>query len=194
MPKASSPKPSPPKPCPTANRGAGIQRGAGSIAKLADCPLPATALSWGRTEHKAFDMRSPLVALSKFDYFGVLLLRVGAGMLVAYHGFPALSGGQDAWREIGSGAAIAALPPFLFVAAGLTSAVIQVLGGLSLILGLFTRGAALLLAIVSGFALANIIEQRDFTLTFFAYLQFTLLFLGLAFIGPGRLSIDRKGV
>lgn len=140
-------------------------------------------------------MNSPLAGLSKFDFFGVFLLRFGAGALAAYHGGPLLFGGMEAFRDAGSGAAIVSLPPNLFVAAGAASAVIQLLGGICLILGIFTRGAALLLTIVAGFGLANVIATGDyFSLNAFALLQVTLVFFSLAFIGPGRLSIDRKGI
>ncbi|MDQ8203124.1 DoxX family membrane protein [Pelagicoccus sp. SDUM812003] len=139
-------------------------------------------------------MKLSLASLSKFDFFGVLVLRLGAGALVAFHGFPMLLGGADAWTEVGSGAAIARLPESLFLVAGLAACIIQVFGGLLLALGLFTRGAALFLTIVSAFALANVIQSGDFHLTFFAHLQVTLLFFGLLFIGPGRFSLDRKGI
>lgn len=141
-------------------------------------------------------MKSPLAGLSQFDYFGVLLLRLGIGALVAFHGFPALVGGSEAWTEIGKGAAILHIPeiPFLLLSLGLASAILQTIGGLCLAIGLFTRGAALLLAIAASIALANIVAAHDFSLNFFAHLQVTLLLYALVFIGPGRLSFDRKGI
>lgn len=139
-------------------------------------------------------MKLTLAGLGKYDYIGVLLLRIGVGALVAYHGFPALLGGADAWTDIGSGASIMRIDSSLYLALGLASCVIQVFGGLLLILGLLSRGASLLLVIVAGLALANIIQRGDFALNFFAHLQITLTLLGLVFIGPGRLSFDRRGI
>lgn len=139
-------------------------------------------------------MKSPLAGLSKFDFFGVLLLRIGVGALLAFHGYPILTGGGKVWADVGEGASIATLPPNLFEAAGLTSGIIQVAGGILIIIGLFTRGTALLLAVVVGFALANLIAAGSFQLSFLAHLQMTLVLLGLVFIGPGRLSLDRKGI
>lgn len=139
-------------------------------------------------------MRLSFAGLSKYDFIGQLLVRIGAGALAAFHGYPALIGGQDAWIDLGSGAAITTLSSDFFLVAGLISAAIQVFGGICLIIGLFTRGASLLLAIVAGFALANTIAAQDFALSFFAYLHALLLFLGLLFIGPGRLSLDRRGI
>ena len=139
-------------------------------------------------------MKSPLAGLSKFDYFGVLLLRIGVGALLAFHGYPVLTGGGGAWADVGAGAAIASVPSAYFEYVGLASGVVQFIGGILLILGLFTRGASLALAVILGFALANLIAESSFQLSFFAHLQLTLALLGLAFIGPGRLSLDRKGI
>lgn len=139
-------------------------------------------------------MNSPLAGLSKFDFFGVLLLRIGVGALLAFHGYPILTGGGSVWADVGEGAAIATLPAGFFEYAGLASGIIQFLGGILLIIGLFTRGAALFLTVVVGFALANHIAAGSYQLSFLAHLQMTLALLGLVFIGPGRLSLDRKGI
>ncbi|MDQ8198546.1 DoxX family protein [Pelagicoccus enzymogenes] len=139
-------------------------------------------------------MKSPLAGLSKFDFFGVLLLRIGVGAVLAFHGYPILTGGGSVWTDVGKGAAIASLPPSLFEYAGLASGILQFIGGILLIIGMFTRGTALLLSIVVGFAIANLIAAGSFQLSFLAHLQMILALLGLVFIGPGRLSLDRKGI
>lgn len=139
-------------------------------------------------------MKSPLAGLSKFDFFGVLLLRVGVGVLLAFHGYPILTGGGDVWAEVGSGAAITTLPSNYFEFAGLASGLIQFMGGILLIIGLFTRGASLFLLTVVGFAIANHIVAGSYQLSFLAHLQLALALFGLVFIGPGRLSLDRKGI
>ncbi|EDY82044.1 DoxX subfamily, putative [Verrucomicrobiia bacterium DG1235] len=139
-------------------------------------------------------MKSPLAGLSKFDFFGVLLLRIGVGALLAFHGYPILTGGGDVWIEVGQGAEIASLNASLFKAAGLASGIIQFIGGILLVIGLFTRASSLFLTIVVSFALANHIAAGSFQLSFLAHLQITLALLGLVFIGPGRLSLDRKGI
>ncbi|MBK1880155.1 DoxX family protein [Pelagicoccus mobilis] len=139
-------------------------------------------------------MKSPLTGLSKFDFFGVLLLRLGVGVLLAFHGYPILTGGGEVWAEVGSGAKITTLPENFYEFAGLASGLIQFMGGILLIIGLFTRGASLLLVIVVGFAIANHIVAESYQLSFIAHLQLALGLLGLVFIGPGRLSLDRKGI
>jgi len=139
-------------------------------------------------------MNSPLASLSRFDFLGVMLLRTGVGALFAYHGYPILFGGDTVWREVGSAASIATLNDDLFWIAGLSSGLAQLLGGLLLIVGLFTRATSLLLFAIAGFALANTIAERTFDLSFFALLQLALASASLAFMGPGRLSLDRKGI
>jgi len=139
-------------------------------------------------------MKSPLASLSKFDFFGVLLLRLGVGALLAFHGYPILTGGGKVWAEVGEGAALTTLPAQFYEMAGLASGLIQFMGGILLIIGLFTRGAAFFLTIVVGFALANHIIAGAYQLSFLAHLQLVFALLGLVFIGPGRLSLDRKGI
>ncbi|MAM91704.1 MAG: hypothetical protein CMI15_09525, partial [Opitutaceae bacterium] len=78
---------------------------------------------------------------------------------------------------------------------GLASAVIQSVGGVFLVLGILTRGIALLLSIIVGFALARMILNADSVdAMMLAYAQINLAALSLVFIGPGRFSLDRRGV
>lgn len=139
-------------------------------------------------------MKSPLAGLSKFDFFGVLLLRLGIGALLAFHGYPILTGGGTVWADVGAGAAIVSLPSTFFEYAGLASGIAQFIGGILIIIGFFTRGTALVLAIVLGFVIANLVVAGSFQLSFLAHLQIELALLSLVFIGPGRLSLDRKGI
>lgn len=139
-------------------------------------------------------MRSPLASLSKFDFIGVFFLRAGLGALIAYNGFPLLIGGVETYERVGSAVSIIGLHS-LHLFFGLASAVIQSVGGLFLILGILTRGIALLLSILAGFALAGLIMNADSVDTMmFVYGQINLAALSLVFIGPGRFSLDRRGV
>lgn len=139
-------------------------------------------------------MKVALTGLSRFDFFGVLLLRIGVGVLIAYHGFPLWAAGTDTWVRIGSAVSLIGISS-LHLLFGIASVVIQSIGGIFLILGIFTRGIALLLSIIVGFALANlIIRSSEIDNVMVVYTQINLALLSLVFIGPGRLSLDRKGV
>ena len=56
-----------------------------------------------------------LVKLAKYRNTGLLLMRVGLGVMFVFHGYPKLLGGPDKWVEIGSAtkyAGIHFLPKF----------------------------------------------------------------------------------
>lgn len=139
-------------------------------------------------------MKLSLASLSKFDFLGVLFLRIGTGALIAYHGFPLLISGTDSYERIGSPVALIGISSFYLVF-GLASAVIQAVGGLFLVLGILTRGIALLLTIITGFAIANLIQHGNgLDTALLVHSQVCLALLSLVFIGPGRISLDRKGI
>ncbi len=139
-------------------------------------------------------MKVSLSSLSKFDFFGVFLLRLGVGSLIAYNGFPLLVGGVEAYERVGSAVALVGIGSFHLLF-GLASAVIQTVGGAFLVLGILTRGIAALLAIIVGLALAGLVMNSGSVDTvMLVHAQITLALLSLVFIGPGRFSLDRRGI
>src|SRR5216683_2356424 len=116
---------------------------------------------------------------------GLLALRLALGIIFFSHGYPKLAhqgaGMQGFFVQHG-------LPGNFVYIAG----VLEVFGGILLVLGLFTRGAALLLAIEMGVAIwkvhsaAGIYAVHDY--------EFPLAVLAgsfaLATVGAGRLSLD----
>ncbi|MCH6259070.1 DoxX family protein [Puniceicoccaceae bacterium K14] len=142
-------------------------------------------------------MKPNLNFLGKLDFIGLFLLRFGLGGTIAFHGYPSLIGGSDVWKQTGRGINalnIVELDPNVYLALGICSALIQVLGGAAVIIGFYTRASALLVSIVIAFAIANMFQNGDTLLHAIFGAQLGLAFLGLAFIGPGRLSLDRKGL
>jgi len=140
-------------------------------------------------------MKFSLAGLSKFDFFGVFILRASLGALFAAHGFPLFISGPNAWRRIGEVVNLTQIDtPYLYVYFGLASVMIQAFGGLALIAGLFTRGVAILQTIVLGFAVAMAYQRGESILHQLVYAQITLACFSLAFIGPGRFSLDRRGI
>jgi putative oxidoreductase len=129
-------------------------------------------------------------ALGRFDYLGPLFLRIGVGVVFAWHGwikFHDLGVGNFA-KFLGS----------LNVPAPEVVAWLQVtaegVGGLLLIVGLFTRFVTLpLIAVMIG-AILMVKADVGFIVqgAAGAELDTALLagLLGLLFIGPGRLSLD----
>ena len=124
--------------------------------------------------------------LKKLEPFTLLLLRLGLALVFIYHGYPKLFGDTakfiEAFRNLG-------LPP---VVVYLTGAV-EVIGGLSLALGLFAPIAGLLLAL----DMAAALWKYNFNEGIYAVREYELpLILGLACLvlaatGAGPFSLDR---
>ena len=75
---------------------------------------------------------------------GLLLLRVGIGVSIFFHGLPKITGGPETWTAIGgtmSNLGINFAPTFW----GFMAAFAETIGGILFALGLFFRPAALLL-------------------------------------------------
>ena len=129
-------------------------------------------------------------ALGRSDYLGPLFLRVGVGVVFAWHGWQKFHdlGVANFAKFLGS-----LNVPAPEVVAWLQTAA-EGIGGLLLIVGLFTRYVTLpLIAIMIG-AIWLVKVNVGFIVTPVAgaELEVALLagLLGLLFIGPGRLSLD----
>ena len=165
-----------------------------NLGRRRHCSLQKLALARFLKNGHFKSMRSPLASLSKFAFIGVFFLRVGLGALIAYNGFPLLIGGVETYERVGSAVSIIGIHS-LHLLFGLASSVIQSVGGLFLMLGILTRGIALLLSIIIGFALARLsLSAESVDTMMLVYGQINLAALALVFIGPGRFSLDRRGV
>jgi putative oxidoreductase len=125
-------------------------------------------------------------SLNAVQPLGLLVLRLALGLIFFSHGYPKLAhsatGMQGFFVQHG-------LPGYFVYVAG----VLEVFGGILLVLGLFTRGAALLLAIEMGVAIwkvhstGGIYAVHDY--------EFPLAVLAgsfaLATVGAGSLSLDQ---
>jgi putative oxidoreductase len=122
--------------------------------------------------------------LSSLQPLGLLLLRAALGIIFITHGYPKLAHGADMQHffiEHG-------LPGYFLYVAG----VLELFGGGLLLLGLFTRGAALLLAIEMGVAIWKVHGSRGI-LAVHEYefpLAMAMACFALATIGAGPISID----
>lgn len=123
--------------------------------------------------------------LRSLDPLSLLALRLVLALIYIYHGYPKLAHPTEAMRQsfVSHG-----LPGYFLWLAG----IIECFGALLLFLGLFTRGAALVIAIEMGVAiwkvhsLHGIMAVSDY--------QFPLALAAacfvLATVGAGSLSID----
>ena len=125
--------------------------------------------------------------LSRFSGFGHVLLRIGAGLLYMQHGVQKLFGWFGGMGAPGASAE-------LFSLMGLAG-VLETFGGLLIVLGLFTRPVALVLAaqMVAAYFMAHlpqgpvpIMNGGELALLYF------VIWIFLATNGPGRFSLDAR--
>lgn len=123
---------------------------------------------------------------------GLLLLRLGIGAsFIFIHGWPKLLGGPERWKRVGSALShvgISFAPTFW----GFMAMATEILGGMLLILGLFVRPTAAMLAIVMAVATTMHFGTGDSLLGASHPMEVGLLFVALAFVGGGKLSLDAK--
>ena len=128
--------------------------------------------------------------LDRFRDLGLLILRVGVGVAFIAHGWPKVMAGPETWRALGGAMGLFGMhfaPEFW----GLCSALAEAAGGLCFALGLFFRPSCLVLTFNMAVAFAMHFGKGDPFKVYSHALEDGFVFLGMLFIGPGRLSVDR---
>lgn len=127
--------------------------------------------------------------LDKYRDAGLLILRLGIGVMFILHGFPKLIAGPETWMMLG-GSMKAMRVGFAPTAWGFMAAFSEFVGGLLLMLGFFTRPACFLLLATMIVATMMHIGKGDPFLKYSHAMESGILFLSLILIGPGRYSLD----
>ena len=131
-----------------------------------------------------------LSKLGNYKNTGLLIIRVGLGIMFIYHGYPKLMGGTKGWEHLGESMKYVGIH-FLPVMWGLLAAVTELLGGFLLIIGLAFRPACVFLLI--NLVVAALMQLRTGGLGDAAHaIEDAIMFAGLIFIGPGKYSVDKK--
>ncbi len=122
---------------------------------------------------------------------GLLILRIGIGIMFMCHGFPKLIKGPEVWTKLGGALSYLGIN-FAPTIMGFIAAISEFGGGLLLILGLFTRPATFFL--FSTMVVATIMHVRtgDPFVKYSHALEAAILFFSLLFIGPGKISLDER--
>ena len=129
--------------------------------------------------------------LGRYIDFGLLIMRIGLGVMMVLHGYPKLIGGPEKWTSIGNAMkniGMVSYPTFW----GFMAAITEGLGGVLLILGLAFRPACLLLLFTMVMASINHFSKGDDIMKASHAIELAFVFFGLFFAGPGRHSIDKS--
>lgn len=119
---------------------------------------------------------------------GLLIMRVGLGIMFIYHGAPKLFGGPEFWGKIGGSTAnfgISFLPVFW----GFMAAVAEFGGGVCLILGIFFIPASLLLVADLLVASSTHFHNGQGLAGASHAIEDAIVFLGFIFTGPGQYTV-----
>lgn len=130
--------------------------------------------------------------LGNYRNTGLLLLRIGLGIMFILHGFPKLQGGPDMWEKIGGSMQNLHIS-FFPVGWGLMAALTETLGGLFFLLGLFFRPVCLLLTFTMIIATLTHLNSPGQGINEASHaIEAGIVFLSFTLIGPGKYSIDKK--
>ena len=132
-----------------------------------------------------------LSKLGNYRNFGLLIIRVGLGIMFIYHGFPKLMGGPKSWHGVGTATKTIGIT-FLPVIWGLIAALVETFGGFLLIIGLAFRPVCLLLVFNLIIAAMFHFSKGDGWSGASHAIEDAVMFTGLLFIGPGKYSADKK--
>ena len=130
--------------------------------------------------------------LFKNDHYlhtGLLILRIGIGVMFIIHGAPKMFGGPEIWEKIGGAMANFGLG-FFPVFWGFMAAASEFGGGILLIAGFLTRPACLFMAVTMIVAAVSHLTKGDGLGRASHAIEAAILFTSLIFIGAGKFSLD----
>ena len=125
----------------------------------------------------------------KHRELGILLLRVGIGLMFVYHGWPKISGGTETWVKLGTAMNFLGIG-FAPGVWGFMSAATEFFGGILIAIGLLTRPVAMILAFNMAVAVVLKLSTGAGLGGASQAIEVGIVFLSLIFIGPGKYSVD----
>ncbi len=132
-----------------------------------------------------------LASLGKYRNTGLLMTRIGLGIMLMLHGYPKLLGGPEKWEAIGGAMKYVGID-FLPAVWGLLAGATETFGGFLILLGLAFRPVCLLLTFTMAIATSMHLNNNEGIMGASQAIEMGVVFLGLACIGPGTFSVDKK--
>lgn len=142
-----------------------------------------------------------LTGLTKYREAGLLLLRIGIGIIMIAHGWPKLIGGPDVWEgRVGASLGLYGINhSTVWMIFGLGMALLEVLGGLIFVAGFLFRPICILFTLAMlGAASQHMFNEnfppalRNFANGWGQAITLAVLFFCLILIGPGKYSVDKQ--
>jgi putative oxidoreductase len=129
-------------------------------------------------------------SLAKYADLGLLIGRLGVGVIFIVFGWHKLSGGQAAWTHYGRAMASLGIS-FMPNIWGLAAALSEFVGGFLLILGFLFRPAVTLIALTMVVAFVSTFRAHphDFA-QYSRSIEMFCLMIVFIFVGPGKYSLE----
>ena len=123
--------------------------------------------------------------------FGLLVIRVGLGIVMIIHGVPHLLGGSSTWFGLGQSMAFLGITicPAIW---GFAAACTETIGAALLVVGFHARIMSALLAFTMLVATIMHIQKGDAFQVYSHALSLFVIFVGLTCTGAGSLSCDTQ--
>lgn len=129
--------------------------------------------------------------LGQYRDVGILILRAGIGIMMVFHGWPKLAGGQVAWEKVGGAMAFLGIS-FWPVFWGFLAAMSETIGGALLAVGFLTRWAALAMTFTMVVATMMMYHVNKGSFIEWSHpAEIGIVCLALFVIGAGKYSVDR---
>lgn len=130
--------------------------------------------------------------LEKYKNTGLLIIRIGVGILFILHGWPKVIKGPELWEKLGESMSLIGINSG-FIFWGFMASIAEFLGGILFLTGWLFRPACFFLFFTMLIAvLHHVIKEHENILQASEAIETGFLFLGLMFVGPGKFSFDKK--
>ncbi len=129
--------------------------------------------------------------LGRYQNVGLLVMRIGLGAMMILHGYGKLLGGPDKWEKLGHSMDKLHIH-FFPVFWGFMCAVVETIGGLFCMMGLWFRLVCMLMVINFFVAAAHHYTTLSNIGDASHAIELMFTFFGLMFIGAGVYSVDKS--